>query len=575
MHRRRYRIGVVFAIASLLVFAATSGASRCPMDAAGTRTLDVTGDVAGYALRGTAVAIAVRDRHGCQEAALWQPYAGRKVQTFRATRIACRASSTSPLGRSVVVPRKPHWPLRASEGALRVVAGAAGPIDVYEGTARVRRIPRVATSLALKIALNGDRLVVLAKGSSRLDRPFRLEVYDTRTGRVAHDWPLLGRPTTLDVHGDIALFSSRDSGGVFALRLSDGRTTNLGPVRPGDTPQIGRSGVVFQSNRQKRLNRQGRVLMKFLPTAVVSGELERTVDTLERRWPIKAFAMDGPRVAVVLDAPKETCDAVGFWNVPRHWFVRVNMIEDLTCSHHMEVGGELAIAGIGAGWVGTKAGASTIFFSNTTSCVEEVAGTTTSSATPVAGDGSLLAYGGIRAPDSGGEAVALVNWGTEKEVLVRSSSPARALAVDQNRVAVLRADGRIELLASDGSRIATFDTGSPQAVALRGRKLVVVTRAGELEIWNVRTRVREHTWSLPAGTAPAIDAQYGIAVFTAARTVYALRLDTGRVVALARTHRGVRVQIEAPGVVYTYNAHGRGIMRFVRLAVVERALGLK
>jgi hypothetical protein len=168
-----------------------------------------------------------------------------------------------------------------------------------------------------------------------------------------------------------------------------------------------------------------------------------------------------------------------------------------------------------------------------------------------------------------------VKWKTEEEVLVRSPSPALALSVDQDRVAVLRSDRSILLLASDGASITTLRTKSPLAIALRGNDLAVATRAGRLEIWNVDRGDREHSWPLPRGTRPAIDLHFGIAVFSTGRTVYALRLDTGRAVALAHVPSLAHVQIEAPGVAYQYNVDGRGFVRFLPLAAVERSLGLR
>ena len=574
MRRRRSWLGVALVLASLILFVGVSSASVCPKDAPGTRTLAVTGHVEGYTLDGATIKVVVRKTHGCEEASLWRPLHGPMIQSPTSVRVTCQAASESTLGRAVLVQERPTLPLQVRDGVRRAVLGPDGVIGVFRGPRQFRRISRGHTTLALKIELSGDRIVVLTKGSSAPDRPYALEVYDVRTGSMLHTWPLLGKPATLDLYLGTALFSARNSGGLFAIRLSDGKTTNLGPVRPSDRPQINRFGVVFQSNFPKPYLRQGRVLMKFLPTATLQGQFARTVDTLVRSWPAKAFAMDGARVAVVLDAPGTACDAVGVWNIPRHWFVRVNMVEHATCGRHLALGSDLAIAGIGAGWVGTKAGRSQAFYSDTTTCVESVAGSTRSARAPIAGDGRLLAFGGIRRAGSPRGAVALANWKTEKEVFADLPSAARALSVDQGRVAVLRADNRVSVLAVDGSLITTLKPQSPRAIALRGSQLAVATGSGRLELWDLESRSREHSWLLPRGTRPAIDVQYGIAVFSSARTVYAMRLDTGRVVALAHVPHSTRVQIEEPGVVYAYNTGRGSVMRFIALAAVEGPLRL-
>lgn len=576
MQRGRGRTSTFVAIVGVgLVAAATAAGAPCHPDSPGTRTLAVTGHVEGYAQRGAAVRLVVRTKSGCRETAVWRPLVGKPVQKLAAERVMCGRTPAPSLGHSVELHEAPKLPLRAVDGARRAELGIDGLIRIYRGDVRVRQIARVARARALKVALSGDRVVVLAEGAYRPDRPFRLEVYSTRTGKALHDWPLLARPTTLDLYGNVALFSARNSGGLFGLRLSDGKTTLFSPVQPGDRPQINRYGVVFQSNLYERFNRQGRVFMKFLPTTVVRGDFEKTFDTLEMRWPIKAFAMDGPRVAVMLDAPGRTCDPVRFWNVPWHSFVRINMIEDLTCAHGMQMGAALAIAGIGAEWVATKAGTPRIIVSDSKACIEDVAGTIRTATTPpLAGDGLLLAFGGPAGSSLERGAVALVNWKTKRRVIVPTLSPARALSLDQDRLAVLGADRRVAIFASDGARIATLETATPRAIALRGHEVVVATRAGTLEVWDVSTGRRTHAWRLPRGTSPSIDVHFGIAVFSAGRTVYALRLDTGRVVALSRAPRPSKVQIEASGVVYQYNAGGRSFMKFIPLAAVEHALGL-
>ena len=206
------------------------------------------------------------------------------------------------------------------------------------------------------------------------------------------------------------------------------------------------------------------------------------------------------------------------------------------------MGSKLAIAGIGAEWLATEGGAQRIIVSDSKACIEEVAGTlgATAAPPPLTGDGILLAFGGPRGShlEDGtvlnDESVVLVNWKTRERIIVGTPVPARALSLDQERLAMVRADGRVVVVASDGSEIATFETADPRAIALRGREVVVATKTGTIEVWDVQTEQRIHTWQSPRGTALSLDAHYGIAVFSVGRTVYALRLETGRLVALAR-----------------------------------------
>jgi hypothetical protein len=527
---------------------------------------------------GSAVDVAVRDLNGCK-AGVWRPFVGRPTQRIRATGVNC--GPTRPLrGRSVVVDDASTLPLLATTGSTRAELGFDGVIHVYRGRVSVVEMSRPVRTRPLKIALDRDHLVVLAEGTYWPDVPYRIEVYSLQGRGFLHSWPLLGRPTTLDLHGNVALFTARNSGGVFGLRLSDGKTTLFGPVQPGDTPQINRYGVVFQSNLYERLNRQGRVHMKFLPSPVIREDFAQTFDTLRPRFPIKAFAMDGPRVAVLLDAPGGACDPVRFWNVPWHSFVRINMFEDLTCAEGLQMGSELAIGGIGAAWMASEKGAQRIVVSDSKACIEEVAGTLGATATPppLAGDGTLLAFGapsGSHLEDGSvleDESVVLINWKTKGRTIVQLPARVKALSLDQDRVAVARSDENIVVLGSSGAQVATLESHHPSAIALRGRTLVVATADGALDVWDVQTARRMHVWRLPEGRPTSLDAHYGIAVFSVGHSVYALRLDNGRTVKLGHAPSRAEVQIEAPGVVYEYNMGGRGVLKFVPFSAVERAL---
>ena len=579
MQRARRRTKAAAVVGGLGLLASASAAAVCHPDSPGTRTLAVTGHVVGYAQHGGAVEVTLQAPSGCHRTTAWRPLIGRPFQAIRAASAKCGATR-SLRGASVEVGDLSPRLLRATDGAQRAELGFDGVIHVYSGDKSLRKIKRNVRTRALKIALSGNRVVVLAAGSYQPDRPYRIEVYSTLTARFLHSWPLLARPTTLDLHGNVALFTARNSGGVFGLRLSDGKTTLLSPVQPGDRPQINRYGAVFQSNLYERLNRQGRVHMKFLPTSVINGDFAQTFDTLEPRLPIKAFAMDGPRVAVVLDAPGRACDPVRFWNVPWHSFVRINMFEDLTCAHGMQMGAGLAIAGIGAQWLAIERGKQRIIVSDSKACIEEVAGTlgARDGTPPLTGDGTLLAFGSPRGShlEDGTtlehEAVVLMNWKTRERTVVRTPVPALALSLDQGRVAMVRADHRVAVLAANGDEIATLETDEPHAIVLRGRELVVATKTGAIEVWDVRTQRRIHVWQSPGGTASSLDAHYGIAVFSVGRTVYALRLATGRLVALARSSSSVNVQIEAPGVVYQHTNDRGSFMKFVSLSAVERTL---
>ena len=462
-------------------------------------------------------------------------------------------------------------PLVARDGSHRAVLGRDGVVALFVNGTQARTIVRMHKTPPHAIRLDGDRLAVVTAATHSSDRPARAEIYGTETGGLVAQWPLLGTPSTLDLHDDVLLYSARNSGGLFGLRLTDGKTTLFGPVQAHDAPQINEYGIVFQSNLYKRLDR-GRAVVKFLPMPVVRRAFERTFDRLDVRYRITAFAMDGPRVSVVLDVPGRDCDAVHFWNVPWHSFVRINMRRDVTCTEGLAIGDSLAMAGIAVQWIATKARTSQVIVSDGDKCIEHKAGVLRTPTPPLAGDGLHLAFGGLRSGASSG--VELMNWKTHTHVALRSTTRARALSVDQNRVALLGQHGQTHLFTADGKLVTRLLTGAPRAIALRGNQLVTLTER-MLQVWSVEQRRQVGSWQLPSNTRSEVDVHHGIAVFVADRSVYALDLRSGRRVALARTPTRPRAQIETAGVAYQFNADSRGALTFIPLATVERLLGIR
>ena len=557
--------------AAALVAVGAAGAVPCHPDPDGTRTLEVRGEVEGYALRGDRIAFAIRDRGGCSFAR-WNPLSsGAPSQRAEGsgTRRCGTDASRSSFGRSVLLATDPALPLTARDGELRVALGADGVITIRRNGESIRTIKRASETAARAIRLEDERLIVLTGATYAPDRPARAELYSVRTGGFLASWPLLRDPTTLDVHEDLLIYSARNSGGLFALRLTDGKTTKLGPIQPNDRPQINEHGVVFQSNLYKRFNAQGRVFVKFLPLPVVRRAFERTFHELDVRYPIKAFSMEEGRVGVVLDHPGKECDAVRFWAVTWHSFVRINMRDGATCTEGMAIGDAMAMAGIAVEWVATKGPVSQVVSSDGDKCVEHKAGLLRSRGAALAGDGLLLGFGGLRSGRSG---VEVMNWKTHEHVALRSPVAARALAVDQNRIAVLREDGRTDIFGEKGKLLRRLPTKTAtRALALRGDQLLTIT-GRRLDVWTVDSGERLHSWPLPGRIRPEVDLHYGIAVFVSGRTVQAIDVTSGRRVVLARTPSRPRVQIETIGVAYQFNTGRRGALRFVPLSTVEEKL---
>jgi len=84
------------------------------------------------------------------------------------------------------------------------------------------------------------------------------------------------------------------------------------------------------------------------------------------------------------------------------------------------------------------------------------------------------------------------------------------------------------------------------------------------------------TWPVPAG-ADQLDVHTGVAAFAVGRKLWALRLTTGATTLLATAPRAIAdVELEAPGVVYSFNTVRRGKsighVAYVPIAVVLAGL---
>ena len=344
----RPRVGVPIVVGvSALLTAVPALAYVCHPDSPGTRTYVVHGWVSHYSLDGAAVRITFRDPGGCARVATWHVMSKGPATTGADCATRVRAG-----GRSVAVAARTPAVLTSRSDAWRAVSRGR-VVRVFHRGALVRVLWRSARPAASKLVFSDGRLVVLARPGPRADRPDRLEVYDASSGRLLHDWPLLARPKSLSVSGGIAAFAAAGGRGLYAIRLADGRQTFVSPIRIRDTPQLGARGLVYESSLMRSMRQPGTFVLKFVPRTTLNADLAATVDRLRTRWPISSFTMDGQRVGVVLDAPGAACDQVHYWNIPWHYFARINMAEDLTCSRHMSIR-SLSLGGLTSEWVAVR-----------------------------------------------------------------------------------------------------------------------------------------------------------------------------------------------------------------------------
>jgi hypothetical protein len=504
------RLGIAVALA--LTFAASGLAYVCHPDLRGTRSLIVAGRVDGYALSGSKVTVAAV-LGGCVRRIVWRPLARASAVVGECTG---RAAGGSEARRS------------ASDGVFRVT---------------------------------------IVRGSTQPDRPDRLAVYNARTGASLHNWPLPAAAASVDIARGVAVLST--SNGVYVLRLRDGRFALVGVKRPGDRPQIEPAGVIFNDDLYKRRS-SSRSLLKFLPFATVRHTL-RPFGPLHVHAAIGDFSLDGRSVIFVKKDPTGECDRIGVWTIPWHYSTDL-MDEPPICPEQHAPGGitALALGGQYLAVLTTYGRTQTVISTTFVRCIEKIVTRTKLSDGDIpalAGDSSTLAY--AHQARSGSARIGRLH-GMHPAGVTDLPSAVR-LAVDRGRLAVLRADGRIDVIRGDRV-LRTFEPLGARAIALRGSALTVLTRRGTLDVYAVSDGRLLHRWRVPAGTAPAVDVHYGVAVVTAGRRLLAISLAGGDRRVLLTAPRAVRAHLDDVGIVYAYNVGLNGTLGFIPFAAVERAL---
>jgi hypothetical protein len=497
----------------------------CHPDPAGTRSLSLKGRVLAYSLRGSTLHIALESRAGCNVLA-WHVGDGR----------------VAPIGRACASVAVGH---RSEPTRVKIVTGS-------------------------------------------VDTPDRIEVHGPG-GRVARSWPLAVRARlgTLQVAGGLAAFLVRGRPGLWVVRLSDGRATFVAPVTRGDTPRLAAAGVAYQDDVYKR-RPADRPLLKFVPTHGVERELAQVVRPLHTGGPIRSISADGTRVALAVGGAR--CDRVVFWDIAWRSAEQVSEKRGPTCgtlgssspiSRNVSAGARaesgristVVLAGARAEWVTLHRGRPMLVAADDIGCVEWVVRRLSDlpsawSFAALAGNGPTLAYA-LRSGSSRSQ-VARVGGDYRARFLFDVRGRVRAVAADGWRTAVLIRDGTIAVRRYGGRTYRLLQAPGATAIALRGNRLVATTR-DSLDVYSVPAARLVHRWPLPRG-AGKVDVQYGTAVVTAGRSVYAIDTATGRTTRLALAPAAVQAQIEPIGVVYAYSSGGRGTAVLVPMSRVEQSV---
>ena len=503
------RVPVRLAVAgAALLLAAPAVAYVCHPDPAGTRSLSVTGQVAAYRLSGSTVTLALRSNAGC-EVLVWS------ANTARPQPSSAACSSVTP-NRS------------AATSARLVSAGGA-------------------------------------------DRPDRLQVFGS-TGRLVHAWPLpvSVHAGTLQVSSGLAAYRARN--GIWVTALQNGRTTMVAPVRQGDIPLLDTHGLAYQDNTLKAAPR-GKTVLKFVPTRAVRWELAQTERGFRTGGPVRALSVDGTQAAFAVGGANG-CDRVMFWSISWRSVFQVSQKAGPTCSPGTHSGriSALAFAGNRAEWVTTHRGRPMLVAADGIGCQEwvirrlsELGPRTALGA--LAGDGNTLVFSVVNGRAT---TVGRVTGPYRGRELASVPGTVRDVSADRWQIGTLTAGGAITLNSVHGFR-RRLDVPGATSFAVHRNLIVATTRQGRLEVLSLPTGRRLHSWAIPA-RASHVDVQYGIALFTAGSSVYAVDLASGRTARLAVAPGLVGAQVEPVGVVYATTTATRGMLRLIPMSRVETAV---
>jgi hypothetical protein len=534
--RRSLRATVV-AVAVVAAIASVSS-SAALADTVPVSTVTVRGAIADYGLSGKAVQIVALANGQCRSLS-WVP--GNPVAAVHAVAPGRCANAGTPAE------------------SMQLAEAARG------------QLPEPVVSGALSIAVS----------AGALDAPQMLVVRNRASGRVLHRWPLPDEVSSLAVSHGIAVLATTRHQGLYAVRLSDGRLRIIGLMAWLDSPVVGASGIVFRDDMYGRRNeRRGQSVLQHLTWGEVNAALEDASTTYSAPGAQPAWAYDGQRVVMAMRDPSIPCDRVHFWNVAWDRRVQLTQVDDHICpagaGSHVTA---LALGGVRAAWlVENPAGRRWLISATIVACEERVVAKAPagggSGARGLVGDGGLVAFSAIGAP--GVQAIwrdrAVAGSSNVKGRALMPGTGSVALSADDDRAAVLGSGGKIEIRSKFGALEDIVRAPGARAVSLRGGNLAVLV-GNRLDLYDIASGARTHSWRAPA-RARSVDMQFGVATVAAGRTVYVVALATGRTAVLATAPSRVEAQIEAPGVVYRYDAAGSGEFRFVPFAKVLHTLAV-
>lgn len=331
-------------------------------------------------------------------------------------------------------------------------------------------------------------------------------------------------------------------------------------------------------------------------------------DVRHLRVPVEALALDGSRIAYDAGAkyssnPQAT-NKVLVWNVRTGKTVKVSGSKTAAADTSSTGAGvfQLAIAGSRLAWLvnegGNLEGDDYLFTSSldkprerqVASEVRNGDGCPGRSQGRCAGQwlGGLVGSGSLIAvhrwtTDADGAVTAGqldVLSGTKVKRVAGGANTVQAVTADGGRVAVLRVDGTVALYSAAAKLLQTVNTLNAEAVALRGKSLLVATKTRRLELYDARTGSLRKTFAASGIRQPRnLDVQGNVAIYTTgnAGVLHALNLSSGKDRVIAEPHGGVLLaHLDSAGLAYAGNGagtnYGKATLVFLPFARVKAAV---
>jgi hypothetical protein len=323
--------------------------------------------------------------------------------------------------------------------------------------------------------------------------------------------------------------------------------------------------------------------------------------------PVEALALDGDNVAYDLGVRYATTpnatNKVLVWNVRTGKVTKVSGKKTAAADSSSTGAGvfQLAIAGPRVAWLmnvgGNLEGDDYLFTSSLTRPKEHKVASAVRLGDGCPGRGNRCAGKWLGGLVGSGNLIAVNRWttdvtntvtagqlellgGTKLKPIASGANTVQAVTADGGRVAVLRSDGSVALYSATGKLLLTVNPPDATAVALKGKNLVVLTKARELVLYNAHTGSVRRAFTVRGIRQPRnLDVQGNIAIYTtqSEEVLHAVNLSTGRDSAIAEPHGGVQfAQINSAGLVYAGNGagtnYGKATLVFLPFAKVAGAV---